>query len=124
MYYVGRSRAQVRQRVCVGLLAGGGRGAVPRARPIPTVVLPVAYPDASRCESIQFVVSMIFSEDGSELLLGYGVNDCDARVQRVPLALALELAQRGSVLEGRPAHGTLRERRSALELENCTRLGR
>lgn len=80
--------------------------------------------DASRCESIQFVVSMIFSEDGSELLLGYGVNDCDARVQRVPLALALELAQRGSVLEGRPAHGTLRERRSALELENCTRLGR
>lgn len=71
VYYVGRSRAQVRQRVCVGLLAGGGRGAVPRARPIPTVVLPG-----------------------------------------------------GSVLEGRPAHGTLRERRSALELENCTRLGR
>ena len=49
VYYVGRSRAQVRQRVCVGLLAGGGRGAVPRARPIPTVVLPVAY----RCVTLR-----------------------------------------------------------------------
>lgn len=37
------------------------------------------------------MTSLLLSEDGRDLIIGFGVNDCDSRVVRFPLALALAM---------------------------------
>ena len=60
-----------------------------------------AFSNPERCETIQFVTTAILSANGTELVLGYGVNDCDSRVLRLPLAQVLKLARGGGpVAEG------------------------
>ena len=59
-----------------------------------------------RCEIIQFVTAAILSSDeidsSTQLTLGFGVNDCDARVQHLPLADVLEFAHGGATNIGAP----------------------
>jgi hypothetical protein len=48
---------------------------------------PVCFPslsDASQCEIIQFVMGVVRTED--DLLISYGINDCESAVARVSLA--------------------------------------
>lgn len=57
--------------------------------------------NATRCEIVQFVMSAI--REGDDLLLTYGVNDCEAAMIRVPLKAVLEFtrgARAGNPLPG------------------------
>jgi hypothetical protein len=47
-----------------------------------------------RCETIQFITAAFLSGDGSELILAFGVNDCDSRLQRLPLAEVLAFTRK------------------------------
>jgi len=47
--------------------------------------------NATRCEIVQFVMSAL--REGDDLLLTYGVNDCEAAMIRVPLEAVLEFAR-------------------------------
>ena len=53
--------------------------------------------NASDCESIQFVSGVQLADSGTnfsqQLLLSYGVNDCEAKVTKVPLVRALRMLQ-------------------------------
>lgn len=51
---------------------------------------PLCFPcaDAKDCESIQFASTLI--RDGNSLLVGYGVEDCDAFLQRFSLDQVLQ----------------------------------
>jgi hypothetical protein len=58
-----------------------------------------------RCETIQFVTAAILSSEEAtnissssrQLILGFGVNDCDARVQHLPLQEVIEFARQGTI---------------------------
>ena len=50
-----------------------------------------AQHDANDCESVQFVSGIAPSwaptpQASTELLLSYGINDCEAKVARIPIA--------------------------------------
>ena len=45
-----------------------------------------AEQDQSDCESIQFVSGLTLAPSGRELLLSYGINDCEAKVVKMPLS--------------------------------------
>ena len=49
------------------------------------------FPRGKTCESIQVVCSLLL--EGSDLLISYGVNDCEAAVVRMPLVQALAFAR-------------------------------
>ena len=52
-----------------------------------------AEQDASDCESIQFVSGLAVAPGGSTLLLSYGVNDCEAKVSKMPLERVWRMLQ-------------------------------
>ena len=53
-----------------------------------------AAENSSRCESIQFGMSLVLdADDNTTLLISYGVNDCSSRAARLPLFDALALAR-------------------------------
>lgn len=57
--------------------------------------------NATRCEIVQFVMSAI--REGDDLLLTYGVNDCEAAMIRAPLKAVLEFTRGASA--GQPFPG-------------------
>ena len=52
-----------------------------------------AEQDTSDCESIQFVSGLAVAPGGSTLLLSYGVNDCEAKVSKMPLERVWRMLQ-------------------------------
>ena len=47
--------------------------------------------DPSDCESIQFISGLALRYGSEELLLSYGVNDCEAKVASLPLSRVLQM---------------------------------
>jgi len=46
-----------------------------------------AAQDADDCESVQFISGMALdADDDAQLVLSYGVNDCEAKLARLPMA--------------------------------------
>lgn len=59
----------------------------------PPVCLP-SQSDAARCETIQFIMSVVL-ESPSSLLVSYGVNDCEAVIARIQLADLISFIRHG-----------------------------
>mmetsp|Transcript_34868 Transcript_34868/g.89534 ORF Transcript_34868/g.89534 Transcript_34868/m.89534 type:complete len:264 (+) Transcript_34868:292-1083(+) len=54
--------------------------------------------DPQRCETIQFVVTLLRSlQNPRHLILSYGINDCESRVQLLDLSQVLAFARRHNV---------------------------
>lgn len=58
----------------------------------PAFCFPAAPDDAGRCDLVQFVSSLTHGAEPDEVLIGYGVNDCEAAYASLPVALVLALA--------------------------------
>ena len=54
--------------------------------------------NASKCDTIQFVMSAHLDESQEELLLAYGINDCDSAIARLPLTKVLAFVDAGGPL--------------------------
>merc|ERR1719230_289196 len=50
--------------------------------------------NSSRCETIQFITSAVL--EGDDLLMTYGINDCEAASVRVPLQAVLDFIDIGA----------------------------
>ena len=50
--------------------------------------------DPHDCESVQFVSGLVVS--GDTLLVAYGVNDCESKIGRLPIARAWEMLSQGA----------------------------
>lgn len=62
---------------------------------------PFCFPsllNESLCESIQFVMSIV--RDGQDLLVSYGINDCEAAVVRVPVDAVLSFTRSAGTFAG------------------------
>jgi len=60
-------------------------------RTSPLMCFPSAVKESS-CETVQFVMSIV--RDGGDLLISYGINDCEAAIVRVPLSAVLAFLRR------------------------------
>jgi len=57
-----------------------------------------AQEDATKCELIQFISSLTIDEDDKDLsvVVGYGINDCEAALRRMPLQAVLDFVWAGA----------------------------
>ena len=55
------------------------------ARPACTDVADLAARDPLDCESVQFVSGIAVADGGDDLVVSYGVSDCEAKAASVPL---------------------------------------
>ena len=49
--------------------------------------------DPNDCESVQFISGVEYEPSTSSVLLSYGINDCEARVAKLPIAKLWEMMQ-------------------------------
>ena len=55
----------------------------------PAFCFPAAPDDAKRCDLVQFVTSLTHGETPDDVLLGFGVNDCEAAYATLPVDLVV-----------------------------------
>ena len=63
----------------------------------PPFCLPAGH-DATKCDLIQFIMSAVLIDNRKDVVLTYGINDCESAAVRVALAEVLRFTRKGGVL--------------------------